>query len=277
MRRFSFMAVGLSVAVVFGCGPGKEMPEDLPQPKVGSTPAAEPVPDSPATSDPAAKAVLDRAVKVITENVPGGLAKARVSRVTYQGAIQRPDSKEMVETVRKIDSVWPDRALVSNEFKGGLFPTMTFRLRRPHGWGTNGATLIDRNPTETGRAFFNDLVAQHWLPMGLVFADPKVVAYDPKKTAAGTLVKVAFPEAPLLLVTFNDASGLPVQVEYQAVEWGDRAQKLLELSDHKPFGGFMLPGTVKLTQNQRLGERWATQSWEFPETLDESLFARPSN
>jgi hypothetical protein len=153
---------------------------------------------------------------------------------------------------------------------------MVFRLRRPHGWATNGAALIERNPTETGRAFFTDMIAQHWLPLGLVFADPSVVAFDLQKSPEGSIVKVAFPEAPVLRIHFNAATGLPVQIEYQAIEWGDRAQKVVELSDYRPFGGLMLPGTIKLYQNQRLGERWATQQWEFPDTLDDSLFTKPA-
>lgn len=279
MRHFSVWAVAVAAAVAVGCGAGKELPDQVPDRKRETGPAPDPFAPAPAASDPAAKAVLDRAVKAITEAVPGGLDRAKVSRVTYKGMLQRPDKPAMSSVVRTIEAVWPDRGRVVDDYKG-VEKNMTFLLRSPNGWLKNGETLIAQNPAEVGRIYRTDLTAQYWLPMGLTLAEPNAVAFamgksPPGEQPAGMVVKLALPDLPVLRVTFDDKSGVPVRVEYHPVERDVRAHKVLVLDEHKPSGGLLLPGRVDFTQNDQSAERWASVTWEFPDRLDDTLFERP--
>lgn len=281
MRHFSACAVGVVVAAVIGCGPGKELPDAVPdrKPEVGSGAGTDPFGPAPAASDPAAKDVLARAVKAVTENVPGGLDKAKVSRVILKGSLQRPDKPDMSKVTRTIEAVWADKALVVDDYHG-VEKNMSFLLRYPNGWLKNGEALIPQTPSEVGRIYRTDLLAQHWLPLGITLADPQAVAWELSKTPAGdkpatTAVKVALPEMPVLRVTFDDATGVPVRVEYHPVERDVRAHKVMVWADHKPSGGLLLPGSVEFTQNGRLAERWMSATWEFPEKLDVEKFERP--
>jgi hypothetical protein len=280
MRRFSAWAVGLvAAAVVIGCGPGKEIPDEVPGPKALIGPASDPLGPAASASDPEAKAVVDRAVKAITENVPGGLGKAKVSRAVYKGEMQLPQRSAMTKMERTIEAVWPDQALVIIAFKEEqpqtAAPSVSLGLNHNEGWMKNGSALVPGNPADMAQIIQTDVTAQYWLMLGPALAETRLVAYDLKKTAGGSTVKLAFPNMPVLRVTFEDKSGLPVQVEYNPVEQQQRLHKVLKMSDHKPTGGLLLPAALELFQNDRLTERWATESWEFPEKIDPSHFEAP--
>ena len=62
MRHLSAGACGLlALAVVLGCGPGKEMPTEVRTSTKPTTSSVDPSGTAPTTSDPAAKAVVERA------------------------------------------------------------------------------------------------------------------------------------------------------------------------------------------------------------------------
>ncbi|MBA4064642.1 MAG: hypothetical protein C0501_13200 [Isosphaera sp.] len=276
MRHTSaWRAAGLvAVAAVLGCGPGKEMPDDLPAPAAPTGPPPDPFGPAPAESDPEARAVLVRAAKAVGVNVPGGLARAKVSRVTRTGKFQykRP---EMIDAGSRVEAVWPDRGHAVLDLDS---VKATFRFRGRQGWHTQGLVTQDANPADLARIIRTDFHAQHWIPLGLTLADDKTVAFGRAATAGGTAVKVAVPDPPglpVFLVTFDDKAEVPVRVEYHPVEQGGRVHKVLAMSGHQPFGGYFLPADTKLTQNGRLSEHWTTKGWEFPERLDEALFEAP--
>lgn len=281
MFRSSAWAAVVLAAVASGCGPGKEVPSAVtPRPKEQPDQKPDPFGPAPSKSDETARAVVDRAVKVVTENVPGGLEKSRVFRLVYKGTILRPEKLDMVEVTRTAEGVWPDRGRVTDEYAGGIYPTMSFRLRRPLGWVTNGPIVMDRNPAEVGRVLETGLVGEYWLQIGQTFSDPRLVAFGLEKSPAGelpagTVVKVALPDQPIFRITFDEKLGVPVRVEYHSLEWNNRSHKIAKFGNHKPFAGRLLPGSVDLTQDGRVVERWATDNWEFPEKIDDARFEQP--
>ena len=130
MRQFSVCAAGVLVAAVIGCGPAKELPGTVPERKVETGPGPDPFGPAPAASDQAAKVILERAVKAITENVPGGVAKAKAASATFAGRLMRPENREMADAVRTVEISWPDRERVTDTYKGGTYPTLVAHLRR---------------------------------------------------------------------------------------------------------------------------------------------------
>jgi len=274
MRRLSVSAVILLTAVVIGCGPGKELPDAVPRPKEVVGPASDPHGTAPTTSDPEAKAVVDRAIKAITENDPTRLAKAKTAKVVYQGAIQRRELRDMSKATRTLETVWPSFALEVDDYKGEFLNT-TFVLRNQHGWLKIGPTIGDLNSADVSRAIRTDLTAWHWMLLGLPLADPKAVAFAPTKSPAGTVVKVALPNLPVYAVTFDSTSGLPVKCESNPLENNVRVRKVFTLANHQLAGGLMLPTKIEFTQDDTLAERWGQPAWEFPDSIDPSRFEQP--
>src|SRR5262249_42626098 len=153
--------LGLLAAVVVGCGPAKELPEIVPTQRGSGQLSADPFGPAPAQSDPAAKAVLDRAVKAITGDDPKPLEKAQVSRGTAHGSRHLPNRAEPAEATRVTEAVWPDRARVEVQFKDT--GTMTFRMRGNHGWVRAGPAEQEGDPVSIGHVMRTDMNAQHWL------------------------------------------------------------------------------------------------------------------
>ncbi len=277
MRRLSVLGVVFSIAVGIGCGPGKELPDAPVRHKDVPGSADDPNGTPPAASQPAAKEVLDRAIKAITENDPGKLARTKVAKVTYQGSIRTaPQASELTKAVLTIETVWPDLAFVTDDLKAeSLTTTLAFVLHHPHGWLKIGPRLDQTPPLEVGRAIRNDLSAWHWMMLGLPLNDPKLVAFDLSKRPGGVAVKLALPERPVYLVTFDEMSGLPVRSEYYPLEHSKRVRKVFRMSEHKSTGGLLLPTKIELTQDEVLVEQWAQPTWEFPESIDPSRFEQP--
>ena len=275
MRYFSLFALG--VAVIVGCAPNKEMPETLPTITI-ETPDPNGTP--PATSEPAAKAIIERAVKAIGENVPGGIARTKVCTCILKGKVFLPNEALPLEATRRFDAVWPDKAHVAYIYKDNKLPDQILRLQRPLGWMTvGGKSQPTANAADAGKLLFTDIVAQYWVPLGQVFTDARVIVYDVQKVAdmepRATSIKIVFPELPVYLVAFDDASGLPVRVECHPMLGGQRVREVFTMTGHRPAGGFMLPTVMKYTQRSREAEEWTVEKWEFPEKHDEALFAAP--
>jgi hypothetical protein len=281
MRQLSAWAAGaLVAAVAIGCGPGKELPDPTSKSTGPGPVGGDPKEHVPTTSDPAAKAVTDRALKAITQNSIDQLAKTKSSRVIQRGGIQLPNNPVLTGATRRIEAGWPDRARVAYEFKDAVAPTITLGIRGPLAWKTQGPTReMVANPTEVAQTLRTDVLAQHWMLLGLPLAEPGVVVFALQKgteaSRAATTVKLALPDLPVFQVTFDDQSGLPVRVEYTTSESGQRLRKVLTTTDHKPSGGLLLPTALEFVQNGVLAEKWTVETWEFPDKLDDTLFDAP--
>jgi hypothetical protein len=281
MRHLSAWAVGaVAAAVAIGCGPGKELPDPVSR-STGSSPAGGDTKEQvPATADPAAKAVTDRALKAITQNSIDQLVKPKSSRVVQRGGIQLPNNPVLTGATRRIEAGWPDRARVAYEFKDAVAPTITLGMRGPLAWKTRGPTReMVANPTEVAQTLRTDVLAQHWMLLGLPLAEPGAVVFAPQTETvanrAATTVKFVLPDLPVFHVTFDDQSGLPVRIEYTTTESGQRLRKVLTVTEHKPSGGLLLPSELEFVQNGVLAEKWTVETWEFPDKLDDTLFDAP--
>jgi hypothetical protein len=269
MDRFGMLALGL-FAVVIGCGPAKEVPTTVVEPETHGI-GADPFGVAPAESEPEAKALLARAVKAITRGDPSRLEKAKGTIATFQGGVHFPRSPTITAATLHLQALWPDRALVKFEFKE-VIPTITFRFINPNGWMTPTAPDAVPNPVEVGQRILSDLVAKHALPLGLTLADPRAVAYAYEKISDGAMVKIGVPGMPILRVTIDDKTDLPVKVEYNPVEIGTRVSKVSILRDHEVQGDFLLPTVIELTQDGRPAEKWKLEKWEFRESIDAAVF-----
>ncbi len=278
MRCLGVLAASVLIAALIGCGPGKELPDEGPKAGPAGEPPADALGKAPAVSDPAAKAILERAVKAITQGDSTRLTKAKISKTFYRGEVHFPNSPAPTEATLKWEVVWPDRALTIYEFKNAPVLNITFRMFGQLGWMTKDTVPQTNNPAEVEKVIRTRLVGEHGLILGITLADPRVIAFDPVKAQtgpAGTAVKIALPDAPILRVTFDDQSGLPVRLEYNPIEFSQRVPKVLTMSEHKPQDGMLLPTVLELQQMGLPAEKWTLEKWEFPEKIDEARFDAP--
>jgi hypothetical protein len=279
MYRLGAWVLGVFVALLIGCSPAKELPDEVPKAAPKSEPPGDPLGKIPEASDPAAKAVVDRAIKAITQGDPSKLVKAKISIAKFVGTFQYPtQGAPLLEANLRWDVVWPDRGCVVYQFKDGLLPNNTFRFLRPLGWLTSGLQDQGGNPTELGRTIFLDIVAQHGVPLGLTLAEPQAVFFDvhkPTEGPPGTAVKIGIRDLPIVELTFDEKTDVPVRVEYHPREANYRAKNVFLMSAHRLEGGLLLPGAEEYSQNGHTLGKWKLESWEFPEKIDEAKFSPP--
>jgi hypothetical protein len=282
MYRLGICVTGFLTIVVIGCGPGKELPDQVPTTAVKREPPPDPFGPVPATSDPAAKAVIDRAVKAITQDKPERLEKAKVTTVIYKGVVYLPGTQSLENPASvRWDVAWPNRASVVYETKsstGLLMNSNTFRLTHPNGWWLVDGALREQNAIAVGRTVWTDVMTQHGIILGLTLADSRAVAFGLQKSTTPTpttSVKLGIPDLPVIQVAFDDRSGLPVRVEFHPIEDIARPTKVLLFSDHKPEGDFVLPTTLEFFLNDRPGWKLKPEKWEFPDKIDDEKFSAP--
>ena len=103
MRHLSVCLAGVLAAVVIGCGPGKELPDEVSAPREHQPPPADPGIKIPKVSDPDAKAFVDQAIKAFTQNNPDRLAKGKVSKSIATGSMKlHPSARGALSTCRPI-------------------------------------------------------------------------------------------------------------------------------------------------------------------------------
>ncbi len=277
MYRAIAIVVMTPFVMLTGCGPAKELPEDIPRPETPSrTPEA--TDTTPKESEPAARAALGRALDAISGGKTERLKRLRVCVLSYQGAVSLPTSPLPTPATLRWEIAWPDRARTTYDLTGTT--RQTFILRGKLGWRTQEPMAgdlrpFDASPLEIGRIITTELAAQMGVILGLTLSDPQAVAYDSTKTADGTVVKLKLRELPTLQITFSEATGVPTKVEYQPREYGQKVNKILFMTDHRDTEGYLLPRKLEFHQNGRLGEQWTLDKWEFPEKLDDSRFEPP--
>jgi hypothetical protein len=289
MRHFkAWLAVSLTAAVVIGCGPGKQLPDEVPHGSTERT-AGEPKTNVPTTSDPAAKAIVDRAIKAHTQNNPSLLAKGKISKVTAVGTILLPTPTSTdpvpVPSFRTVVARWPDEIKLTHAFKAHIPGTMTLILRGPFTWwGLNNTARPNPDPKGFEEYMRTDGLGQHWLMLMFPLVEPTAVVFDPQKgigTPPMDSVRLAFPERPVYQLVFDPASGYLMRVEYTHADQAGRAFKEWILSDHKLFDGMMLPTHMKFartpdhSRTRVIIEDWAVETWEFPTKLDDTVFDPP--
>jgi hypothetical protein len=281
MRYVRVLFIGAMIAAIaFGCGPAKELPDEVPQVKKTTGIPPDPHGKAPEASEPEAKAIVDRAVKAITQNRIEVQAKARICRVVANGKMKPLNSQEMTETVRTVFSVWPDRVLTTYDFKEGAYPRITFGLNSPIGWLLVGKGPYIPGPdlAENGQIITIDIMAQHWIPLSLALTYHNAIFFAAQKNtpkAGATSIKFRMKDLPIYLVAFDDKSGLPLGVDYYPFEQGARVHKVIKFSDHKDMAGLMLPTSIQMNQNDRDTEQWIVDLWEFPDRFDDKSFDLP--
>lgn len=278
-------AVAAFPLVNTGCGgSGKELPNIVATDTEKPAPAAVAVPTK---SEPAAIAVVERAVKAATDGNPSRIERAKVNRLKMSGTIITSVRAE--KAVRRVEAVWPDRLAQTDDFNSDSDLTTTLvRLRRPTLWiGNLKDGKASPSPIavtkELEAAVAAEMVGRHWMALLVPLSDARAVVFAARKDTlngkAVDVIRAAAPGRPVFNLWFDEKSGLLVQVSFAQVEPGNRVetQKVFTLLNHRAVEGLMLPGRIEYRQSLPVPlEEWDVQSWEFPERLDDTTFTEPN-
>ena len=174
-RLATWIVLVVAAGVVVGCGPAKELPDEVPR---TTEPTEKPL-AVPAASEPAAKALADRALQAspaASRNRPrSGKRPAGRFAGRARSAPTRP-----IETVQTEAAVWPDRyaAVVDMQLFGARSILRTWLLR-PNLTVMNGEQEQSLpNAAQSERELTADVTAQLWLPLLVPLTDPKAVVFD---------------------------------------------------------------------------------------------------
>ena len=279
----SVLFVAAVTSFATGCGgSGKELPKEVPQDTEKSAPVAVVVPDK---SEPAAVAVVERAVKAATDGNPARVERAKVNRVKMNGTVMVPG--RAVKTKRQVDAVWPARLAQTDEYSpdSGLATTFV-RLRRPVLWIGNlkdgKATPSELAiPKEAEAAVAAEAVARHWMALLVPLTDARMVVFAARKEVLHgvpvDVIRAAAPTTPVFTLWIDEKAARLLQVSFSQVEPGNRTetQKVFTLLDYRAADGLTLPGRVMYWQNAQQVEDWTIEGWEFPERIDDAVFEAP--
>ena len=264
------------VAVVIGCGPGKQLPDAAVKP---STPPVEPTPTIPRMSEAKARTVVDAALRATSGGQVARIEKVKAFRSSAKGVMRRPVGGQLLDldTTREFEAVWPNACRLRLDSQS-LKP-FTVGLNRPAIWVREGdqfQPIPDARRAEEIAAI--DTLGRDWLMYLVPLYDPKVVAFDASTaTVAGKTfdtVKVSVPGYPLFVLSFNEAHLLS-RIEYTYTENGASITNVLLPTDHKPFDGILLPTKIEYVRNGQLVEQWNMTKWEVVEKMDETIFDVP--
>ncbi len=282
-RVAAWIALATVAAGVVGCGPGKELPADIPKSDdAGPKPVV-----VPKQSDPAAKEYIDKAVKAFAGDKPELVARGKVSRLALKGKMLTvvENQSQPLETTRTVAAVWPDRFHgMNDQTVQGKRVTVEAWLHRPNLTIRSGGQDYDPpNPVELERNLAADTVAQHWMALFQPLTDPKVVVFDLHPHVAEQkqvqMVKLALGDYPVFQLTFDAEPGKPpvlLRVAYTVREMGVDRKKQWTMIEHNPGpDGLLLPGRMECRHDNKVVEEWAAEKWEFPAKIEDAEFSPP--
>jgi hypothetical protein len=292
MRHLRAGASGvLAAAVLIGCGPGKELPDEIPKSTASNHSPTDVKEKIPTTSDPAAVEIVERAINAHTRNNRAALEKGKLSKLTADGTIVLPLGPTQEETSvpshRIFLARWPDEIKLTQAFQSHISGTMTMILNRSFTWSGLG-TKADpiTNPAKAEEVMRTDGMGMHWLTLLFPLTDRHAIVFEPRKGAGigsppADVVRFAFSGRPTYRLHFAPASGYLVQIDYVHEDAGGEALKEWIVSDHKMFGGILLPTRMSMARTparskvRRVVEEWTVEKWEFPEKFDDGTFDPP--
>src|SRR5262249_4591065 len=134
------------------------------------------------------------------------------------------------------------------------------------------------DPQQFGEVVAVDVIGTHCMLTLTPLAEPKTVAFGFATASADgrpyDTIKVSIPGYPVVFgLWFEQASARLTRVNYSHFEAGVPVTKVIDLSEHRPFAGLTVPTKIEYRQNHRIAEQWTVESWEFPDTIDDAVFA----
>lgn len=233
-------------------------------------------------SDPAAVAVIDKALRAHTDGHLEHLRKLKAIRFTLTGLMVNTAGVRFPSTVRAAYA-WPDKMRYLVENTGTERAQFLIGRDGEDLWvqnksAQNLAATREPAPTQLRRETVNDSAA-YWFWMlgaisepGATYAQRPDLGQGEKPLTAIQIWRDGFPDAVLF---FDPTTSKLVRVIYDGDVAGQRVQKRFDLSEEFLSNGIKFPGKLLLSANDRVLGDWQVTGMEFPDTIDPKEFREP--
>lgn len=236
----------------------------------------------PAESDPAAVAIIDKALRAHTDGHLENLRKLKAIRFSLSGMMVNAAGARLPSTANGV-YVWPDKTRCSIENTGAERVQLTVARDGDELWMQNKSVQNlnagrDEVPAPLRREAFSDLSA-HWFWLLGMMAEPGAIVAKradlgpgDKPLSAVQIWRDGFPDA---ILYFDPTTAKLARVIYDSDVTGQRVQKRFDLSEEFASGGIKFPGKLLLSANDRVLGDWQLTSVEFPDSIDPKEFREP--
>jgi len=279
MRR---MLWGVGLILVIGAAVGLGCSNDPPpireaKPINGGSsdkPVELPTMTPPDKFDPAAKAIVDEAIKAHTNGQPELLQKLKSVEYSRDGQAlaggQLPISSKWL-----IHAAWPNRIRFHLEM-----PDRPINILCRTGdkvWQSSGGTKFD--PQDDFARDFRVDATSEWLWMLFPLTESSTVLATAPETNANTRpavgVRVWAHGVTDAILHFDKETKLLVRLTFEGRESRRKVTKEILITSHKTFHGLTLPDKMILKADGNVLAEWNTTALDFRPTIDPKVFENP--
>lgn len=279
MRRLLWgvgLLLGIGVAIGLGCSDNQRTIQEAKPIDSGPTdkPVELPPMSAPDKSDPAAKALVDDAIKAHTNGKPELLQKLKSVEYTREGQAlaggQLPITSKWL-----IHAVWPNRVRFHLEM-----PDRPIGILCRDGdkvWQASGGVKMDP-PADFANDFRIDATSE-WLWMLFPLTEPSTVVATAAETVANDRpalgVRVWASGVTDAILHFDKETKLLVRMTFEGRESRRKVTKEIVISSHKTFHGLTLPDKMILKADGNVLAEWNTTAFDLRPTIDAKVFENP--
>jgi hypothetical protein len=224
----------------------------------------------PAWADPAALAIVEKAIKA--HGGAAALKKTQTCTRSDSGALIRAD-KNVPFTGEVVRSL-PDRVKTSIDIDKRLQVVIVFNGTR--GWERSTGPAVEMNKTRLEEA--REEAHVMWLSTIVPLKKGYALTVLPESKVDGEAVvgvkavRKGYADSNLY---FSKRTGLLLKIARRVPEASILTDKEYIYSGHKAFGGAMLPTREVVTLNGRRFTEVTIREWKFPASIRASTFGRP--
>jgi len=242
----------LALLFALGCS---EAPAPIAAKKLEETgPTFAEIPDreTPAQSEPAAKAIVDAALAAHSEGKPNGIAAWKSFTLVRSGAI-RTNTREIVNQTWTIHATWPDGYKLSADLGGNtiIVSVAGNTVRRAMMLGVQ-KTASETLDAANGDDFRKDTAGEWlWSLYPLTLPETKFAGFESTTFQGKKLlgVRVFHPNFVPVVAFFDPDTKLMTGVAYQGRENGIKVLKENYAIEMKTFAGLKFPGRLVVNAN----------------------------
>ena len=279
MRRMLW-GVGLilviGVAVGLGCSEKqREIDEAKPIPSAASDKPVElPPMTAPDKFDPAAKAIVEDAIKAHTNGKPELLQKLKSVEYSRDGQALA-GGQLAISSKWLIHAAWPNRIRFHLEM-----PDRPINILCRNGdkvWQSSGGNKFEP-PDDFARDFRLDATSE-WLGLLFPLTEPSTVLATAPDSLANNRpavgVRVWASGVTDAILHFDQETKLLVRMTFEGRESRRKVTKEIQILSHKTFHGLTLSDKMILKADGNVLAEWNTTALDFRPTIDPKVFENP--
>jgi len=276
MRHSVIVISWLILLGLVGCAEDKGIPERPPDSEVKPR-ASSPEAVKPDKEDPAARAIVEKAIAAHTGGKPERLEKFKTHHIVMKGRMVSPEDRSFVNMGIETWSAWPDQFAI--RFDKGDQTALSWAVTPNGGYQRQDArTVVPMSPADT-RVIHHDCAVLAWGGTIAALANPGAMYHHPGTSTLDDrsfrTVRCYVPGQPEWTLWFDEKTGLLDRIFYQGLEGSILKAKSLVLGNYAEEHGVKLPKQISLTIGGTPYFQMKVESLETPEKLEPKTFTEP--